>query len=261
VSEFQIQLHVGAGGVATVEWSGEVSPEALERAVGMAADDAILGQGLRRLEVALPVEDRVARRAVLRAGFRLEGVRREAEEQPDGSLVDIALFGRLASDTVHGPTGFSAVMNTALPRKRLIAHVLIRDEIGRVLLCETQFKADWELPGGIVEPYEAPRLGAAREVVEELGVERPIGRLMVADWMPPYLGWDDAVELLFDGGTIDDTELADLVLQPSEIAQVRLCTLAEAEDVLTPLAHRRLSVALGLGPDEFAYLEDGTRPA
>ena len=60
---------------------------------------------------------------------------------------------------------------------------------------------------------------------------RPVGRLLVADWMPPYLGWDDAVELLFDGGTIDDAELPDLVLQPSEIAYVRLCTLAEAEDL------------------------------
>ena len=260
MSEFQIQLHLGAGGVATVAWSGEVSPEALERAVGMAADDAILGQGLRRLEVALPVDDRVARRAVLRAGFRLEGVRREAEEQPDGSLVDIALFGRLASDTVHGPTGFSAVMNTALPRKRLIAHVLIRDEMGRVLLCETQFKADWELPGGIVEPYEAPRLGAAREVVEELGVERPIGRLMVADWMPPYLGWEDAVEMIFDGGTIAEADLAELTLQPSEIKRVALCTLDEARSLVTPLAHRRLAIAAGLGATDFAYLEDGAHP-
>ena len=53
-------------------------------------------------------------------------------------------------------------MNSALPRKRLIAHVLIRDDQGRVLLCETQFKPDWELPGGIVEPGESPRLGAVR---------------------------------------------------------------------------------------------------
>jgi 8-oxo-dGTP pyrophosphatase MutT (NUDIX family) len=30
---------------------------------------------------------------------------------------------------------------------------------------------DWELPGGIVEPLEPARLGAAREVREELGVD------------------------------------------------------------------------------------------
>jgi 8-oxo-dGTP pyrophosphatase MutT (NUDIX family) len=151
-------------------------------------------------------------------------------------------------------------MNSVLPRKRLIAHVLITDGANRLLLCETQFKPDWELPGGIVEPGEPPRLGAGREVLEELGVERPIGRLLVADWMPPYLGWEDAIELIFDGGVLRPDELDALVLQPSEIKQVQLCTLAEAAELVTPLAHRRLSVAMQLGPDQLAYLEDGTRP-
>ena len=72
---------------------------------------------------------------------------------PDGSYADVCLFSRLASDQVsRKPHGFSGVMNSALPKKRLIAHVLMRDPVGRVLLCETQFKTDWELPGGIVEP-------------------------------------------------------------------------------------------------------------
>ena len=151
-------------------------------------------------------------------------------------------------------------MNTVLPRTRLIAHVLIRDERDRVLLCDTVFKRDWELPGGIVERHEPPRIGAERELTEELGLTRSVGRLLVADWMPPYLGWDDAVELIFDGGTIEESHLPGLALQASEIARVRLCTLADAVNLLTPLAHRRLSVAVGLGRGEFAYLEDGTRP-
>ena len=79
----------------------------------------------------------------------------------------------------------------------------------------------------------------------------------MADWLPPYLGWDDAVEMIFDGGLVARAELSGLVLQPTEIRQVRFCTLDEAAAVVTPLAHRRLSVAAGLGPDQFAYLEDG----
>ncbi len=130
-----------------------------------------------------------------------------------------------------------------------------------MLLCETQFKPDWELPGGIVEPGESPRLGAIREVREELGVDWPVGRLLVADWMPPYLGWEDAIEMIFDGGQVTAEQLNRFVLQPSEIRQVRLCTLAEAAELVTPLAHRRLTVAAGLGPDQMAYLEDGARPA
>ena len=198
---------------------------------------------------------------MLRAGFRQEGIQREAVELPGGGHDDLFLFARLATDPVYGPTGFSGVMNSTLPRKRLIAHVLLRDDQGRILLCETQFKPDWELPGGIVEPGESPRLGAIREVTEELGVTWPIGRLLVADWMPPYLGWEDAIEMIFDGGRVTEAQLADFVLQPSEIRRVKLCTLEEAAGLVTPIAHRRLSLAANLGPDQVAYTEDGAPPA
>ena len=236
-------------------------PDALEQALAAAADDALAGQGLRRLQAVVPGSDRSARRALLRAGFRQEGVQREAVARPGGGHDDLYLFARLAVDQVGGPHGFSGVMNSTLPRKRLIAHVLLRDDEGRVLLCETQFKPDWELPGGIVEPGESPRLGAIREVTEELGVTWPVGRLLVADWMPPYLGWEDAIEMIFDGGRVTEAELAEFVLQPSEIRRVKLCTLDEAAELVTPLAHRRLSLAAGLGPDQMAYTEDGAPPA
>lgn len=260
MTSFNIRVEVGEDGVATFTWSGEGAAEGLLEALSATADDALRGGGLRRLEVSLPGTDVAARRAVTRAGFRLEGVRRQALQLPDGSYVDVYLYARLAADQVGGPDGFSGVMNSVLAKKRLIAHVRFRDEDGRVLLCETRFKKDWELPGGIVEPGEAPRQGAIREVAEELGLNRAMGPLLMADWMPPYLGWDDAMELIFDGGRISEPELAGLTLQPSEIIQVRLCTLAEAAELVTPLAHRRLVVAAGLPPGQMAYLEDGSAP-
>ena len=260
MAEVDIRVEVGDGGLGVVSWDGTFPPDALLQAVSTVADDALLGAGLRRLEVSLPGTDLTARRAVTRAGFRLEGVRRQGLALPDGSYVDVCLYARLASDQVHGPNGFSGVMNSVLPKKRLIAHVRFADDDGRVLLCETRFKTDWELPGGIVEPGEAPRLGATREVAEELGLDRPMGRLLMVDWMPPYLGWDDALELIFDGGRITESELPGLTLQPSEIVQVRLRTLAEAAELITPLAHRRLLVAAGLAAGETAYLEDGAAP-
>ncbi len=257
---FDIRVEVAEGGVATMSWSGTIHPDQLARAVSAAADDALVGRALRRLEVSLPEADRAARRAVTRAGFRLEGVRRAVLELADGAYADVFLYARLAADQVHGPNGFSGVMNSVLPKKRLIAHVLITDGADRVLLCETQFKKDWELPGGIVEPGEPPRLGAVREIAEELGLDRDIGRLLVADWMPPYLGWDDAIELIFDGGVLAESDLAGLALQASEIKRVKFCTLAEAANLVTPLSHRRLTVAVNLAPREMAYLENGTAP-
>jgi len=70
---------------------------------------------------------------------------------------------------------------------------LLVDDAGRVLV--TQRRADqamplqWELPGGKVEPGEAPTAALARELAEELGVEVEVGRI----WdvlFHPYPGFD-----------------------------------------------------------------------
>ena len=253
-----VRLTIGDHGIADLSWQPGLDPDQLQGAVTALAEEA-LGSGLRRIEVAVPAGDRWARRAVLRSGFRLEGTRRSVVPQDDGSYDDLMLFARLAADVVGGPHGFSGVMNTVLPRKRLIAHVLMRDAEGRILLCDTAFKSDWELPGGIVEPGEPPRDGAIREVREELGLDLAVGRLLVADWLPPYLGWEDALELIFDGGLVTEDDLASFSLQENEIMSVSLLTLEQAAAVVTPLSHRRLSVAVGQSDGETAYLQDGRR--
>jgi 8-oxo-dGTP diphosphatase len=246
-------------GVARLSWDPTLDPGAVQEQLTVTAEQ-LLADGVRRLEIELPADDRLGRRVALRSGFRVEGVRRAVLETGPGRYADTTLYARLDTDVVGGGHGFSAVMNSALPRKRLIAHVLMRDHRGRVLLCDTKFKPDWELPGGIVEPFEAPGRGAVREVAEELGLALALGPLLVVDWMPPYLGWDDALELIFDGGRIEESELPGLRLQPSEIERVALVTLDEAAALVTPLSHRRLSVASGLAPGETAYLENGARP-
>ena len=57
---------------------------------------------------------------------------------------------------------------------------------------------------------------------------------------------------------ISEAELAGLMLQPTEIKRVQLCTLAEAAALVTPLSHRRLTWPPASDRTEFAYLEDGT---
>jgi 8-oxo-dGTP diphosphatase len=260
VTEFTLRIEPVGDGVAVLTWDGDLDPDTLLTRVRSAADEAFASGGWRRLELSVPPDDAFARRAAVRSGFRLEGVRRAAHEPTAHSSGDLLLFGRLSTDVVLGPTGFSGVMNAALPRKRLIAHVLMRDPQGRILLCETRFKSDWELPGGIVEPGEPPRVGAVREVREELGIDLEVGRLLIADWMPPYLGWDDALELIFDGGVVEPEQLERYTLQPSEIVQIRLCTLDEAGGLVTELSHRRLTIATSLAPQATAYLENGSLP-
>lgn len=194
--DFEIRVHIDSG-VGVLDWAGATTPEALQQAVSLASDDVLLGRGCRRVEARIPVTDRMAVRALHLAGFRREGRLREAFVTPDGGLSDVYVYARLASDQVYGPGGFSAVMDSVLPTKRVIGHVVFTDDAGRVLLMETSYKDDWELPGGVVEPGETPREGAIREVVEELGVEVGLGYPALVDWMPPSLGWSDALEFIW----------------------------------------------------------------
>ena len=67
-------------------------------------------------------------------------------------LLQTVILARLASDhPVTEPEGFRALLNSFLPRKRAISQLLVRDQVGRVLICQLTYKRDWDLPGGVVE--------------------------------------------------------------------------------------------------------------
>ncbi|MBK8445819.1 MAG: NUDIX domain-containing protein [Micropruina sp.] len=256
--EFKVHLHVGEAGIGVLEWSGRTQQEVVDRAVSLASDDGLISRGLRRIEVSLPITDVVGRRALQRAGFRLEGTRRQAHDLPDGSFTDVVLYARLASDLVYGAGGFTGVMNSVLPRKRLIAHALITDDWDRVCVLETTFKDDWELPGGIVNPFESPWNGAVREIAEELSIDLEVGRVLVIDWLAPHLGWEDAVELIFDGGRLSTEQVDAIVPDPVEIRAVHWLTPDKAADKMAPFARGRMlaAVACRLGGGT-QYLERG----
>ena len=241
--KFTVEAKV-TGDVGTLEWSGAADLETLATAVSMAADDQLVGHGLRRLEVSIPIGDEMARRALHRAGFRREGIRRQAMEVSPGEYVDVAIYARLATDIVYGGAGFSAVMDSVLPMKRLIAHVLFRDDQGRALLLKTSYKTDWELPGGIVEPGEPPRVGAEREVAEELSFPVSLTTPALVDWLPPYLGWSDAIEFIYDAGVLTPEQIGRLQIDGQEIVETHWVSEAELDERVTPLSARRIRLLL-----------------
>ncbi|MGW5685402.1 NUDIX domain-containing protein [Nonomuraea sp. NPDC003754] len=67
---------------------------------------------------------------------------------------------------------------------RVAAGALFFDEHGRVLLVKPTYKSGRDIPGGYVEPGETPFQACVREVQEELGIQPPIGDLLVVGWAP-----------------------------------------------------------------------------
>ncbi len=153
------------------------------------------------------------------------------------------------------PNEVDPQMWAALPRKRVAAGVVLLDERGRLLLVEPTYKPGWEVPGGMVEPGEAPRAGARREVREELGVDVEVGRLLVVDWVPPGRRPDDGLVLLYAGGAVDPRRFA---LEADEIASWAFCDDTGVEQRTTPFMARRLRAALrALAEGRTVELEDG----
>ena len=62
------------------------------------------------------------------------------------------------------------------------AHVLVRDEEGRILVVRTTYLGPgWMLPGGRVERSETPHAAAIRETREETGIDVRVDRLLLID--------------------------------------------------------------------------------
>lgn len=208
------------GHTLSVRWNlGEHALGLAVRTLRLAVPHAFDVLGATRLEARIPVDRTDDVRAASISGLRREGIVRGGGDDPDR-----VLLARLVDDPpATGRDGFIAVLNAGLPTKRVISQGLLRDEQGRVLLCELTYKQEWDLPGGVIEVGESPAVGLVRELQEELDVTVAIEQLLTVNWLPAWRGWDDACILLFDAGTVDSSLTDQMTLQPTEIKAVHWC--------------------------------------
>ncbi|HEX6151866.1 NUDIX hydrolase [Nocardioides sp.] len=250
-----VSVHTVADGVARVTWRAEVVDLGLVDAVARVqpyVDRALAEHG--RVEAWVRPDDVASQRIATWTGLRREGVMRGAVAEEDRIV-----FARLAADPPSSePEGFRALLNSFLPRKRAISQLLVRDHEHRVLLCQLTYKPDWDLPGGVVEVGESPQLAVSREVSEELGLELSAGPLLLTDWLPPWSGWDDALCLVFDGGSHRPTLLDSIVREKREIRAAEFCTLDQVAERCAEFTARRVAAALAnLDGGAPAYVESG----
>ncbi|WP_235737543.1 NUDIX hydrolase [Nocardioides alcanivorans] len=255
--------HVGAGTGRLVWRLGEAhrGRGSATRALRLLTDWAMTetgqgGRGLGRVEARVPADNRQALGVATRAGLLREGVSRLVPGHQ--SETEQVLLARMATDPpLSDPSSFRALLNSFLPRKRAIGQLLVRDPEGRVLLCHLTYKRDWDLPGGVVEVGESPKLAVTRELEEELGLELPAGELLLTDWLPPWGGWDDAVCLVFDGGVHEAALLDRAIYEAREIREARFLTLDEIRDRAADFTARRIEAALAALDGGPGYTESG----
>lgn len=102
-----------------------------------------------------------------------------------------------------------------------VAGAFITDTAGQILLVKAISRDEWGFVGGWVDRGESPHQGCAREIKEEIGLDLPVGDLLVLDWLPDTGHVDAPLSFyLFDCGVIEDPDL--IRLQEEEIAEYGL---------------------------------------
>lgn len=156
----------------------------------------------------------------------------------------------------------------SLARKRMAVAAFFRDGEGRVLVVNPVYKPVWDLPGGAVEADESPHAACRREVAEELGLDRPPGRVLAVDWVPrrtigpPQVPMPDGIIIVYDGGVLDVEAIKEIVLADGELAGFEFVTPAEAVARVAPLLARRITACLeACESGAVAKLENGSPAA
>ncbi len=138
------------------------------------------------------------------------------------------------------------IWHASLPGVIVAAAGLIRDVAGRVLTVKPNYRDYWTLPGGICELGESPQQGCAREVAEETGLRRPVGRLLALDWQPAPAEYGPQARpslfCIFDCGTLAGDPV--IALQQEELDDFRFTAPAELGGYLAEAGLRRTLAAL-----------------
>ncbi|HEY0811764.1 MAG TPA: NUDIX hydrolase [Pseudonocardia sp.] len=136
--------------------------------------------------------------------------------------------------------------------------VLLMDDDGHVLIVEPLHDARWEVPGGPVDQGETPQQACSRQIREQLGLELPLGRLLVVEWAKQVA--EERVVFVFDGGTLTDDLFDAVELPPQELESWACMPPEELFVMLAPEVTRRVDAALDArAAGQTWYLENGAR--
>jgi 8-oxo-dGTP diphosphatase len=151
----------------------------------------------------------------------------------------------------------------SVPRKRMAAGSLFRDQAGNVLLVDPVYRDTWDLPGGVIEADESPNAACRREVAEEIGLDQSAGRLLVVDWVAAQPKCPEEMVLIYDGGVLGPAAIASITLPDPELAGFAFFAPGQVDRQVRPFVGRRIRACLqALATGATAELENGaTRSA
>ncbi len=126
-----------------------------------------------------------------------------------------------------------------LPRKRVASGALFFNKSEELLILKPTYKDHWTIPGGVVNKDESPRDACVREVKEEIGLNKQVGKMLCADYIKDN-GTGENVVFVFDGGILSDEEIERIEIPKDEIANFDFLLKDEALKLFSNGQFRRL---------------------
>ena len=150
-----------------------------------------------------------------------------------------------------------------MPRKVAAAGALFLNEAGHVLLVNPTYKPVWEIPGGMVENFEAPRAACIREVAEEIGLAIEPGPLLGLDYAASQASGREVLRFIFWGGVLDAAQIAAIRLPAEELSEYGFFDLPAAKTLLSAKLGEQVGRILAARErgETFVYTEHAITPA
>jgi len=120
------------------------------------------------------------------------------------------------------------IWRAAQPQKMIVVKVVMKSDLGNILLVKPAYKKTWQLPGGGVNDGESPEQAAVREVKEELGLDISADDLFIKGTI--YKTDEEMLFVIYESNKllVEDTKFS---LQVGEITDFQFASI----DTVAPL--------------------------
>ncbi len=140
----------------------------------------------------------------------------------------------------------------------MAAGALLFNAAGEMLIVKPTYRANWLIPGGVVEEGESPGAACVREAYEELGLDIRLGRLLCLEYQSAEPERTESLQFVFYGGVLGPKQVAAIKTPPDELSGHQFVARQEALAKLVPRLARRVYLALkALNSGSAIYAENG----
>jgi ADP-ribose pyrophosphatase YjhB (NUDIX family) len=119
--------------------------------------------------------------------------------------------------------------------KRVVtAGALLLDQESNIMVLRVSYRSTGAIPGGVLHRLEKPKVGAEREILEELGIKVKLGRVLCMASDTVFDNTTDALRVIFEGPRMTDDLLSQISFADKEVIGYHFVPVDQLDKYLAP---------------------------